>query len=80
MLDGWTDGKGKSILNFLVNCPRGTIFIKSIDASAYVKDAHLLFEFLDSFIDEIGPQYVVHFITDNVHNYVAVGRFLMQRY
>ena len=25
MSDGWTDGKGRSIINFLVNCPRGTI-------------------------------------------------------
>jgi hypothetical protein len=23
MSDGWTDGKGRSILNFLVNCPKG---------------------------------------------------------
>jgi hypothetical protein len=39
MSDGWTDGKGRSILNFSVNCPTGTMFIKSIDASTYVKDA-----------------------------------------
>jgi hypothetical protein len=55
MSDSWTDGKGRSILNFLVNCPRGTMFIKSIDASAYVKDAQLLCELLDNFIQEIGP-------------------------
>jgi hypothetical protein len=28
MSDGWTDRKGRSILNFLVNCPKGTMFIK----------------------------------------------------
>ena len=50
MSDGWTDGKGRSIINFLVNCPRGTIFIKSVDASPYVKDAHLLCDLLDKFI------------------------------
>jgi hypothetical protein len=44
MSNGWIDGKGRSILNFLVNCPKGTMFIKSIDASAYVKDAQLLCE------------------------------------
>ena len=59
MFDGWTDGKGRSILNFLDNFPRGTMFIKSIDASAYVKDAQLLCELLDGLIREIGPQYVV---------------------
>ena len=57
-MDG-TDGKGRSIINFLVNCPRWTVFIKSVDASPYVKDAHLLCDLLDKFIQEIGPQYVV---------------------
>jgi hypothetical protein len=80
MSDGWTDGKGRSILNFLVNCPRGTMFIKSIDASAYVKDAQLLCELLDGFIKEIGLQYVVQVIMDNVANYVAAGKLLMERY
>jgi hypothetical protein len=80
MSDGWTDGKGRSILNFLVNCPRGTMFIKSIDASAYVKDAQLLCELLDNFIQEIGPQYVVQVITDNAANYVVAGKLLMERY
>jgi hypothetical protein len=79
MSNGWTDGKGKSILKFLVNCPKGTIFIKNVDASAYTKDAQLLCELLDGFIREMGPQYVVQVITDNVASYV-VGRMLMQRY
>jgi hypothetical protein len=80
MSDGWTDGKGRSILNFLVNCPKGTMFIKSVAASAYTKDAQLLCELLDGFIREIAPQYVVQVITDNVANYVVAGRMLMQRY
>lgn len=33
MSDGWTDGKGRVLLNFLVNSPAGTFFLKSIDAS-----------------------------------------------
>jgi hypothetical protein len=65
MSEGWIDGKGRSILNFLVNCPRGTMFIESIDAFAYVKDAQLLCELLDSFIQEIGPQYAVQFMNDD---------------
>jgi hypothetical protein len=55
MSNGWTDGKGGSILNFLVNCPKGTINIKSVDASAYTIDAQLLCELWDGFIREIGP-------------------------
>jgi hypothetical protein len=80
MSNGWTDGKGKSILNFLVNCPKQTMFIKSVDARAYTKDAQLLGELSDGFIREIGPQYLVQVITDNAANYVVAGRMLMERY
>jgi len=48
------DGKGKSIINFLVNYPRGAMLIKSIDVSRDVKDAQLLCKLLDMFIWEIG--------------------------
>uniref|UniRef100_A0A151UIM8 DUF659 domain-containing protein n=1 Tax=Cajanus cajan TaxID=3821 RepID=A0A151UIM8_CAJCA len=34
MIDGWTDKKRRTIINFLVNSPKGTLFLKSIDASA----------------------------------------------
>jgi hypothetical protein len=80
MSDGWTDGKGKSILNFLFNFPKGTMFFKSVDASAYTKDAQLLCELLDGFIREIGLLYVFQVITDNVANYVVVRRMIMERY
>ena len=53
MSDGWTDMNGRSLLNFLVHCPRGTMFIKSIDALAHVKDEALLCELMDAFIQEI---------------------------
>ena len=34
MSDGWSDKKGRTLLNFLVHCPQGIMFIKSVDASA----------------------------------------------
>ena len=45
MLDGWIDGKNHTVINFLISCPQGTIFFRSIDASDKVKDENLLFEF-----------------------------------
>jgi hypothetical protein len=80
MPDDWMDQKGKTLLNFLVNCLRGIMFIKFVDASAHVKDALLLSELLDGFIREVGPQHVVQVITNNVANCVASGRLLMQGY
>ena len=43
MSDGWIDQRGRTIINFVVACPKGTMFLKSIDASANVKDGHLIF-------------------------------------
>ena len=80
MSNGWTDGKGRTLVNFLVHCPRGTMFVKSIDASTHVKDAALLCELMDGFIQDIGAHNVVQVITDNAANYVAAGRMLMDRY
>jgi hypothetical protein len=47
------------------------MFVKSVDASAHVKDALLLCDLLEEFIQEVGPQHVVQVITDNTTNYVA---------
>jgi hypothetical protein len=55
MSDGWTNGKGRTLLNFLIHCPMETMFMKYVDASAHVKDAALLYDLLDGFIQEVGP-------------------------
>ena len=59
MSDGWIDVKGRTLLNFLVQCPKGSMFIKSVDASAQVKEAALLCELLDGVLQEIGVDNVV---------------------
>lgn len=46
-------------MNFFVNCYVGTMFIKSIDASPYVKIVEKMFELFDSFVEEIGEANVV---------------------
>lgn len=37
MCDGWEDRKHRTLINFLVNTPRGSFFLESIDASAVTK-------------------------------------------
>ena len=43
MLDGWIDQRNHTIINFLIFFPKGTMFLKLVDASDRVKYAHLLF-------------------------------------
>eukprot|EP00253_Pinus_taeda_P009492 PITA_09492 len=80
MSDGWIDRKGRTLLNFLVHCPKGTMFIKSVDASEHIKEATTICELLDGFIREIGVQNVVQVITNNAANYVSTGKMLMERH
>ncbi|XP_028065080.1 uncharacterized protein LOC114268155 [Camellia sinensis] len=79
MSDGWTDGKSRVLINFLVNSPAGTWFLKSIDASDTIKNGELMFNYLDSVVDEIGEDNVVQVITDNASNYVNAGSRLMEK-
>eukprot|EP00253_Pinus_taeda_P035608 PITA_35608 len=78
--DGWTDRKGRTLLNFLVHCPKGTMFIKLLDASEHIKDATTICELLNGLIWEIGVQNVMEVITDNVANYVSAGKIYMERH
>ncbi|XP_072069452.1 uncharacterized protein [Arachis hypogaea] len=76
MADGWTDPCRRTLINFLVYCPKGTIFLKSVDASHASKTAKLLFKLFKDVVNFVGPKNVVHIVTDNAANYVASGRLL----
>jgi hypothetical protein len=69
MSDGWNDRKNRIIINFLVSCPQGTMFLKLVDASDKMKDANLLFQLLDEIVVSMGEANVVYIITDNASNY-----------
>ena len=51
MSDGWTSRTNRTLMNFLVNCPSRTMFMKSIDASSFMKTGEKTFELLDAFVE-----------------------------
>nr|XP_007149088.1 hypothetical protein PHAVU_005G040200g [Phaseolus vulgaris]ESW21082.1 hypothetical protein PHAVU_005G040200g [Phaseolus vulgaris] len=65
MCDGWTDGKGMSLTNFLVNSPGGTVFLKFND--------------INFVVEEIAKDNVVQVVTDGASNFVAVGKMLGEK-
>lgn len=79
MTDGWTDTRRRTIINFLVNSPKGTVFLKSIDASNITKTADKIFKMIDEVVEEVGEENVVQVVTDNAANYKAAGALLMQK-
>ncbi|KAL6321052.1 hypothetical protein AAG906_012036 [Vitis piasezkii] len=80
MGDGWTDNRQRILINFLMYCPEGISFVKSVDASDIVKDATNLFQLFDEVIEWVGPLNVVHVVTDNAANYVVVGRLISHKH
>ncbi|XP_073298397.1 uncharacterized protein [Primulina huaijiensis] len=76
MADGWTDTKSRTLINFLVNGPKGTIFVESVDASSYSHTADKIYELLSKFVNRIGEQNVVQVVTDNASCNVRAGRLL----
>ncbi|KAL4291295.1 hypothetical protein GQ457_14G000080 [Hibiscus cannabinus] len=80
MSDGWTDQCGRTIINFLVNCSKGSMFLESVDASSYSKTGDKLFELLSRIVDTVGEANVVQVVTDNGSNFVAAGALLMAKY
>ena len=72
MADGWTDGKGRTLINFLVNCPKGSMFIEFIDTSSS-KDEQKLFELLDKYVKLVGEANVVQIVTENASANILAG-------
>ncbi|XP_057740061.1 uncharacterized protein LOC130957205 [Arachis stenosperma] len=76
MADGWTDRCRCTLINFLVYCPKGTLFLKSVDASNVSKTADALFKLFRDVVLFFGPENVVHIVTNNAANYFATRRLL----
>ena len=75
--DSCSDKKRRSICNFLVNSPKGTIFLYSIDTSDISKTAEKVCQVLDEVVDRVGEENVVQLVTDNAANYKLAGEMLM---
>lgn len=81
LCDSWSDSsRTKSFVVFSVTCPKGALFLKSVDVSANKDDANYLFELLESVVLEVGVENVVQVITDVAASYIYAGRLLMAKY
>jgi hypothetical protein len=80
MADGWTDQKRRTLINFLVYCPKRTVFLKTVDASEASKTAMLLYKLFREVVLFVGPENIVHMVTDNAANYVAASKLLVEEF
>ncbi|KAH6823140.1 hypothetical protein C2S53_011313 [Perilla frutescens var. hirtella] len=76
--DGWRDSvASKEIVNFLINSPKGSVFLKSVDVSNITKDAYALVKMFNNIVEKVGESNIVQVVTDNASNYVKAGKILM---
>ncbi|KAL9861636.1 putative HAT dimerization domain, ribonuclease H-like superfamily [Arabidopsis thaliana] len=80
MADGWKDTRQRPLINFLVYCPKGITFLKSVDASDIYASAENLCNLFAELVGIIGSENIVHFVTDSAPNYKAAGKLLVEKF
>ncbi|XP_059641619.1 uncharacterized protein LOC132283648 [Cornus florida] len=81
ILDGWIDGKGQDLINVLVDCPQGPIYLRSFDISSYVGNVDAFQLFLDEVIGEVGVENVVQIVTYSASAWMqAAGKVFMEKH
>lgn len=76
LADEWITDKGRTLINFSVYCPEGTMFLKSVDATSIVTSSDAMYELLKSIVEEVGEKKVVQVITNNSEIHAAAGKKL----
>ncbi|PKA59092.1 hypothetical protein AXF42_Ash001185 [Apostasia shenzhenica] len=80
MGDGWKDNALRSLINFLVYSLKGICFLNSVDVFYFVTNTQTLCNLFIEIIEIVGPNNVVHIVTDNESNYRAAGKLICEKY
>ncbi|KAH6804005.1 hypothetical protein C2S51_032252 [Perilla frutescens var. frutescens] len=81
LLDGWTGADGRELINILVDCPRGTVYLCSYDITDCVENMDWMQLFFVKVLAEVGIHNVVQIITySNSAFMMETGRQLMEKY
>ncbi|XP_015584619.1 uncharacterized protein LOC8289331 isoform X2 [Ricinus communis] len=80
LVDRWMHGRDRTVINFFVYCPKGTMFLRSVDASGITKSVEALLNLFDSVVQQVGLKNIVNFVTDSVPTYKNAGKLLAEKY
>ncbi|XP_052148295.1 uncharacterized protein LOC127767110 [Oryza glaberrima] len=80
LADEWTTDRGRTLINFSVYCPEGTMFLKSVDATDIVVSSDSLYELLKNVVEEVGEKNVVQVITNNSEIHAVAGKRLCETF
>ncbi|WOL15318.1 hypothetical protein Cni_G24099 [Canna indica] len=80
IVDRLIDTAGRSIVNFFIYCPKGTMFLKSVDVSQVETTLDGLVDLFESVIQDVGLGNIVHFLSDGADWYKTAGKVLTDKY
>uniref|UniRef100_A0A5B7C0P4 BED-type domain-containing protein n=1 Tax=Davidia involucrata TaxID=16924 RepID=A0A5B7C0P4_DAVIN len=80
LVDEWISEKGKTLINFSVHCPEGTMFFKSVDISDAKNSTDALYELLREVVEEVGVRNVLQVVTNSEERYVVAGKRLTETF
>lgn len=80
LADEWVGENGRTMINFLVYCPKGTVFLKSVDATHIVTSSDTLYELLRHVVEEVGDRNVVQVVTKNSEIHALAGKKLAEAF
>lgn len=66
--DGWDDVNRRPLMNVMMSCPTGDVFLGSIDTTGQKKTMAYISDQLKIFIEKVGPANVQQICTDNAAN------------
>ncbi|KAJ6410101.1 hypothetical protein OIU84_009574 [Salix udensis] len=69
-MDEWVDGNDRCLVNFLVDCPDGLVYLRSADITDVAGDTVSLQNLLEGVIEEAGRQNVVQVMTCSVTSWM----------
>eukprot|EP01018_Ginkgo_biloba_P000099 Gb_18470 [translate_table: standard] len=78
--DGWTDARNRPLINVIVVCLKGSMFLNAVDCNGELKDATFIVSILIDAIESVGPSNVVQVITDNARACKAARLLVEARY
>jgi len=78
LLDVWCDDANRTLMNVLVSCPKGTIYLRSVDVTIASQDTEAMEIVLNGLVQEVGINNVIQVIADTaLENINAAGKRLM---
>ena len=78
--DGWDNVVHRPLMNIMLSCPAGDIFLGSVDTSGNKKTKEYIAGELKKFIEQIGPMKVSQICTDNAANMLGAVDKVIETY